>query len=31
MYINPSASSTVCGDADRYGEAERLEIHKAMW
>lgn len=30
MYINPSASSTVCGDTDRYGEAERPEIHKAM-
>ncbi len=30
MYINPGASSTVCGDADRYGEAERPEIHKAM-
>ncbi|MBD5829408.1 hypothetical protein DXX98_00950 [Janibacter melonis] len=31
MYINPRADSTVCGDTDYYGEAERLEIHKAMW
>lgn len=31
LYVMSRAKSTVCGDTGEYGEAQRIEMHKAQW